>query len=114
MDHDLHFIIRSSSSDSLYKVTVKGRGARFFISCTCDAGQNGTACKHRLRLLSGLSTDVVDPVRGDIDQIKDRLIGSDIGQRLYDVQKAEEALSIAKRKLAQAKKNLGVALFGAG
>jgi hypothetical protein len=63
--------IRSSSSDEIYKVVFKIENDLISINCNCNAGLAKMICKHRLNLLEGDITAVVD--NADIAIITDIL-----------------------------------------
>ena len=64
-DEGLSFTIRGSTGNT-YFVTAQKSGSEVKVSCTCQAGQNGSWCKHRTALLdgdvSGLLSDNVSDV----------------------------------------------------
>lgn len=52
-------------------------------SCTCQAGKNGLACKHRLSLLDGDVTNLVSSSPDSFHKLQRMLEGSDVDIALY-------------------------------
>ena len=101
--------VRSSSSDEVYTVNFKVENGMTSITCNCKAGQMKMLCKHRLNLLDGDVSAIVDEsdksvlpnVLGEIDQEKIANIFTEleeVEQEMYD-------LNIINKKL---KKEVGI------
>ena len=52
----MQFLVQGSSAEP-YEVTFVQAGKELSASCTCQAGQNGLHCKHRLNILEGSQYD---------------------------------------------------------
>jgi hypothetical protein len=62
--------IKSSSSSEVYIVNFQV-AEKIAISCTCPAGQNNLLCKHRLQLIDGDFSGLLDA--GQSDKLKSML-----------------------------------------
>ncbi|TCP23271.1 SWIM zinc finger family protein [Rhodovulum adriaticum] len=108
----LNFDVVSSSTGEIYHVQIARTENNLTCTCSCPAGQNNTACKHRLGLLLGKPEGVVG---GDLDRIEtipSMLEGTDVDEALGELaalegEKARIAKSItaAKKKLARVLSN---------
>jgi len=94
------------SGESPYRVTFEKFGSRLRAFCTCAAGANGQACKHRLRLLSGNPEGVVDLNSLVLTKIVDWVVGTDVEQALEELARSETRLLAAKKDVEVAKKRL--------
>lgn len=79
-DH-IEFFVQGSASD-LYRVSFWRVGDNVKSSCTCQAGKNGLACKHRLNLLGGDVTNLVSSSPDSFQKLHRVLEGSDVGSAL--------------------------------
>ena len=77
----IEFLIQGSASEP-YKVTFWRVGNNVQSSCTCQAGRNRLACKHRLNLLDGEVTSLVSSSADGISRLKQMIEGSDVGESL--------------------------------
>ncbi|MCB1533252.1 MAG: hypothetical protein KDJ44_00675 [Rhodoblastus sp.] len=109
---ELHFSVRSSSSDEIYSLLAKrtDRGVRF--ACSCPAGANGTYCKHRIGLIAGDIRKVVDPNENDIAALHEMVATSEIPAALDAVAAIERSIDALKADLAKAKKRLAAIMMG--
>lgn len=98
--------VRGSSPDP-YVVTFERLPAGIFAKCTCSAGLNGQACKHRISLLMGDVSSAVAPDVGALALVLSELPDTPLGTALEEVKQAEKALELAKVRATKAKKNLG-------
>lgn len=102
----ISFLVQGSNIEP-YKVTFyKGSDKNLYAVCTCDAGRNGQHCKHRISLLLGDTENVVSNNLSDVDVISRWLFESNIDDAMKLVKAAEAELEKAKKKVAEAKKNL--------
>jgi NAD-dependent DNA ligase len=103
------FFVKGSSEEP-YRVVVRKNGNDLNASCTCPAGLNGQACKHRLRILSGNDECVVGGDVGHIADVVDWVSGTDVERYLRELIKAEDDYETAKQHLSKAKKNFAASL----
>ena len=91
----IEFLIQGSAEER-YRITFMRRSeTNLSAYCTCVAGQDGQHCEHRLDILRGDVSSVVEAT-GDVDVVLDWLLGSDIEGALYRVGVAEKELATAK------------------
>lgn len=100
------------SAQAPYTVTFQKTGNDITALCSCPAGDNGQACKHRLGILSGSTEGIVSGNEALASSVAGWLPGSNLEQALEAVAQAERAAEKAKKELSQAKKALGVAFRG--
>lgn len=77
----IEFIVQGSAPEP-YRVSFWRVGDNVKSSCTCQAGKNGRACKHRIALLEGDITNLVSEDLGSFELLKQMLEGSDVGAAL--------------------------------
>jgi|GEM_PF-4522583 len=77
----IEFLVQGSASEP-YRVSFWRVGNNVKSSCTCQAGKNGLACKHRLSLLDGDITNLVSSSSDSFKKLQPLLEGSDVGAAL--------------------------------
>jgi len=102
---ELIFLVQGSAKEP-YKVTFQKDGNNLSAYCTCAAGDNGQSCKHRFKILGGITAGIVSANEPDVEIVTTWLSGTDVESALNDVMNAEEQFEIAKLKLSAAKKQL--------
>jgi uncharacterized Zn finger protein len=107
VSENLSFEVMSTSTGEIYHVSVVRNGANLTCTCTCPAGQKGTACKHRLGILSGSSSGVTGGDINRIESIPGLTQGTDVETALINVSALEEQIAALKNQLKTAKKALG-------
>lgn len=80
----VEFLVQGSTADP-YRVSFWRVGDNVKSSCTCQAGKNGLACKHRLNLLDGDVTNLVSSGPDSFQKLQRLLEGSDVGVALRGV-----------------------------
>ena len=83
-DERIEFIVQGSASEP-YRVAFWRVGDNVKSSCTCQAGKNGLACKHRLSLLDGDVTNLLSSSPDSFQKLQSMLVGSDVGTALRGV-----------------------------
>lgn len=84
------------SSKTHYRVTFEKRGRVLRADCTCDAGQMGTWCKHRRRILAGNTVDVVEG-QDMVETVARWFSGSDLETAIRAAEAAEDAMAAAEK-----------------
>lgn len=74
----LEFFVQGSATEP-YQISFWRIDENVNSSCTCIAGKNGLACKHRLNLLDGDVTNLISSSTDGFQKLKLMLEGSDIG-----------------------------------
>lgn len=108
----LTFRVRSSSGNGLYLVEASKVGENLRLTCTCEAGDHGMHCKHRINLLLGDLTDLVDGREQDVIALRDLAVGTEVAKRLAEVIAIEREMNDARRRLSASKKALARAMEG--
>lgn len=103
------FLVQGSA-DVPYEVTFAKKNNNLSAHCTCPAGENSLYCKHRINIMHGIADGVVSPNKNDVGLIKTWLSGTDVEAALREVMEKEELLDKAKQALSFAKKKLAKAI----
>lgn len=77
----IEFLVQGSAAEP-YRVSFWRVGDNVKSTCTCQAGKNGLACKHRLSLLDGDVTHLVSSSPDSFQKLQRMLEGSDVGVAL--------------------------------
>ncbi len=101
----IYFSVQGSATEP-YKVTFQKNGNKLSAYCTCPAGKHGQYCKHRFRILGGLTDDIVSNNVSAVDEVKSWLSGTDVESVLTEVAKKGNAFEKAKKEFSIAKKKL--------
>lgn len=80
----IEFLVQGSAAQP-YRVSFWRVGDNIKSSCSCQAGKNGLACKHRLNLLDGDITNLVSSNPDSFQKLKRMLEGSDVSAALRAV-----------------------------
>ncbi|HSV73468.1 MAG TPA: SWIM zinc finger family protein [Chthonomonadales bacterium] len=100
------FKVQGSAEDP-YIVEFCRDGGLLGAHCTCPAGENGQACKHRIRILKGNAEGTVDCNQADVAIVGQWFSGSKIATALTAIENEEVVLEKTKKNLASLKKELG-------
>ena len=103
----------AGSAGVVYEVRVLRAEGRLNLSCSCDAGRNGMACKHRIALLSGDAAAVISNNAAAASSIVTWLPDTPLAQAIAALADAEATAEVAKRAVTKAKKSLGRVMAGA-
>ncbi len=101
--------VKGSSPDP-YELTFIKDGASLTALCTCPAGNFGNVCKHRVMVLDGDASAVVDDDKERVAAVVKWLVGTDVEAALSEMRAADTAPSATKESLAAAKKKLAKAM----
>ena len=74
----IEFYVQGSAAEP-YRISFWRAEDNVKSSCTCQAGKNGLACKHRLNLLDGDVTNLVSSNPDSFQKLQRMLEGSDVG-----------------------------------
>lgn len=106
---NLSIKVKSSSSDQIYTVTLKKFNDKLSLNCNCTAGEMKNLCKHRLNLISGDISSVVDSQK-HIDKIHNFLTEDNINKinnELSKVDQIENDIKELKKVKKQLRKEVG-------
>ncbi len=100
--------VKGSSPDP-YENTFLKDGDSLTAICTCPAGTYGNLCKHRVAIVEGDASAVLDEDVGKVPQVVAWLSGTDVEAALRELRRIEaesgkdkDLVAGAKRKLARA------------
>jgi uncharacterized Zn finger protein len=105
------FEVESSSSGNEYTVTFQIEGGQANAYCTCQAGQNGSFCKHRVAIMCGDVDDLASENDGDVSRLKALLQGTDLQAAFERYVAAEIVFAESKKEFDAAKKELTRAMY---
>ena len=103
---ELAFEVESSSTGEIYQVRVSRNGDSLTCTCTCPAGQNRSACKHRLGILRGESNGIVGGDTDCIRRVPELLVGTDVEKAMNTLAALDEEMALLKKRISAAKKAL--------
>jgi uncharacterized Zn finger protein len=106
---ELTLHVKGSSSDP-YELTFIKDGSSLTALCNCPAGTFGNLCKHRVAILDGDSSAVVDDDGGKTGSVVEWLIGTDVEAALTEMRQVETTTGTPKSDLVAAKRKLAKAM----
>lgn len=106
---ELTLHVKGSSPDP-YELTFIKDGSSLTALCNCPAGTFGNLCKHRVAVLNGDSSAVVDDDRGKTGSVVEWLIGTDVEAALAEMREVEATRGAPKPDLVAAKRKLAKAM----
>ena len=108
----LIFSVRCPDSDEVHRMEAvpTDRGVRF--TCTCSDGTQGRHCEHRIALLLGDGSSLIDVDREAIDALAAMTNGSPLLQAVHMLAQAEAAEAEARLDLDRAKQVIATILNG--
>ncbi len=89
-----------------YTVTFNNNDGTITAYCTCPAGEHGTHCKHRVRILGGISKDIVSDNIKEIEVLLSWSSGTALESAVKDYITAEKEYEKANKAFTSAKKKL--------
>ncbi len=110
-DDEVSFKVKGSAEDPYDVRFVHRSDGNFSAYCSCQAGQNGMHCKHRLRILDGKSIDIVSGNIEDVKLVTTWVVGTDVELAIQQVILLEDESKRIKKELSAAKKKLGKCLL---
>ncbi|MDD4616576.1 MAG: hypothetical protein PHW76_05600 [Alphaproteobacteria bacterium] len=106
MSNILKFIVQGSEGEE-YDVNFKRIGDRLTATCSCVSGKMKRGfCKHRLDLMFGDFTNLVDPNFDDLESLPDLLEGTTAAPHFQALRDTYGKLHEANAQLAEAKKGV--------
>ncbi|WP_336490140.1 calcium-binding EGF-like domain-containing protein [Methylobacterium nigriterrae] len=108
----LVFSVRAADSADVHRMeaTHTGRGVRF--TCTCPDGSEGRHCEHRIALLLGDASALVEVDQEAVDALATMTKGSPLLQAVHRLAQAEAAAAEAQLDLERAKQVIATILMG--
>lgn len=106
---ELTLHVKGSSSDP-YELTFIKDGDSLTALCNCPAGTFANLCKHRVAILDGDSSAVVDDDGGKSGIVVEWLAGTDVEAALAEMREVEAQADASKPDLMAAKRKLAKAM----
>jgi hypothetical protein len=112
----LMFSVRTPGSDEIHRMeaTPTSRGIRFTCTCTCTCsdGTEGRHCEHRLGLLLGDTSNLVQIDRAAVEALATMTKGSSLLRAVHMLSQAEAAAAEAELDLQRARRVIATILMG--
>ena len=108
MNEQISFSVQGSTS--VYEV-VFSRNDDVSATCTCNAGQMGQHCKHRMSILAGDGAAITSDNKALVSNLLGWLPGTKLAAAFAEIADAEQAAEQAKKRLATAKKAFARAML---
>lgn len=102
------FLVRGSTGQ--YEVTFTREGDQLTTKCTCQAGEYGLHCKHRIAIIMGDTSNILSGNENQVKEIKELIKDTDVEKALIHLKEAEKAYELAQKQLSKAKKTLARAM----
>lgn len=108
----LMFSVRAADGTDVHRMeaTPTDRGLRF--TCTCPDGTEGRHCEHRIALLLGDASALVEVDEASVDSLKEMVKWSPLLQAVHLLVHAEAAMAEAQFDLDRAKRVIATILQG--
>lgn len=88
----------TGSRGDIYDVGFGRKGGGIVFLCSCPAGWYGSHCRHRFKLLSGDTSDLLSDNADQVVQLKAEISGTALERALAELRLTEaEAAAVAKR-----------------
>ena len=106
---ELTLQVKGSSPDP-YELTFIKDGDSLTALCNCPAGTFGNLCKHRVAILDGDNSAVIEDDVGKTGTVVAWLVGTDVESALAELREVEANKDFAKPDLVAAKRKLAKAM----
>ena len=101
---ELEFKVQGNEGE--YLVSFRREQNNLTAFCTCEAGEHGLHCRHRIALMTGDDSMIISPNKNDITKLLAMVKGSDVEGVLGDVLRLESELEVLKKELTKQKHKL--------
>jgi hypothetical protein len=99
--------VNSSSGGQPHQVIFKLEHGKLHVRCTCQAGERGVLCRHRLDVVDGRANALAEPiVAGDWVTVQEWISDSGFRPLVFGLRSAEEAAVQAEREVKRLKHQL--------
>lgn len=105
------FAVSGSRGDEYSIIVARDAGA-ISVGCTCQAGQHGGICRHRIALLTGDVSDLIEGDPQDVARAVTLVRETAIGPALDAVVRLTAEADDVARRLKAAKSALAAAMNG--
>jgi uncharacterized Zn finger protein len=108
---EICFAVQGSEEEP-YEVTfIKRSDTKLSAYCTCPAGEHGQYCKHRFRILDGLTDGIVSNNLHEVKEVNAWLPGTDVEIALIKMRELAAEAERIKKALQKAKKEMAKAFL---
>jgi uncharacterized Zn finger protein len=107
---EIRFEVQGSALEPYRVSFLKRSDKNLSAYCTCPAGENGQYCKHRFRILDGITKEIVKGNLDDVKIVQSWLPGTDLEEAMIEMRRLEKEAENIKKALSEAKKNVARAM----
>jgi hypothetical protein len=100
------------SGENVYDLIFVAKDRELTALCNCKAGEMGSFCKHRVRILEGFTDGILSKNESQVEQVCEWLNGTPLAAALEHYNDCIVAVEGAKNDLKRAKKALARILNG--
>jgi hypothetical protein len=104
------FLVRGESGQ--YEVIFRKIDGQIIATCTCQAGEHGLHCKHRVAIAEGDGSNILSDNQTELQLVGELIRDTDLEKALLRFIEAERDYNRAHKQLAAAKKALRRAMNG--
>ncbi|MFW6046992.1 MAG: hypothetical protein ACOCP4_04315 [Candidatus Woesearchaeota archaeon] len=99
--------VKSSSSESIYSVVFEIDNDTLRVHCDCQAGIYGKLCKHKINILEGDTSNIIDLKEyNEISDILSKVNNSDFATKNNSVKEIDNEIKKMNSKKKKLKKEL--------
>jgi hypothetical protein len=102
MMEQYEFLVKGNNGN--YEIIFTKNHDQLRVTCTCQAGEHGIFCKHRIAILKGDTTNILSGNEAQIAEIMGLLRGTKLEKALVQLEAAQDNYDLAHKQLANAKK----------
>lgn len=107
---EIKFLVKGSSEEP-YEVSFLHDEGKLYIFCTCQAGLNGTHCKHRISIIMGDLTAVISENADDFAIVEQWLADTEHRTLIHEMSELESAIQNQQKSLKALKKKLARRMY---
>lgn len=101
--------VKGSSADPYETIFIKD-GESLTALCDCPAGSFNNVCKHRVNILDGDTSAVLEEDTAKVQQVVEWLVGTDVEAALRELRDIEARKDVPKEEVVTAKRKLARAM----
>ena len=96
---ELNFTVQVSNDTPHYTVIIRRDEHDLSARCTCENGDLGALCKHRLSILSGQTKWVISNNIAGVKTVRSWVVSTDVGQAIIKLVRSQKRLQDAHEEL---------------
>ena len=108
----LMFSVRTPGSDEIHRMVATSTGRGIHFTCSCSDGTEGRHCEHRLGLLLGDTSNLVEVDQAAVEALAALAKGSPLLRAVHMLAQAEAAAAEANLDLQRARRVIATILMG--